>query len=55
MLSATPCKGRFKLPLKMMSSADRSNSNDINETRTKNVYKEPTGVCMPSVAKSYSD
>uniref|UniRef100_A0A8B9ZLI5 Synaptonemal complex protein 2 n=1 Tax=Anas zonorhyncha TaxID=75864 RepID=A0A8B9ZLI5_9AVES len=41
--TSTPCKGRFKLPLKMMSSADRSNSNDINETRTKNVYKEPTG------------
>ncbi|XP_032054421.1 synaptonemal complex protein 2 [Aythya fuligula] len=41
--TSTPCKGRFKLPLKMMSSADRSNSNDVNETRTKNVYKEPTG------------
>uniref|UniRef100_A0A8B9EF89 Synaptonemal complex protein 2 n=1 Tax=Anser cygnoides TaxID=8845 RepID=A0A8B9EF89_ANSCY len=53
--TSTPCKGRFKLPLKMMSSAERSNSNEINETRTKNVYKEPTGVCMPSVAKSYSD
>ncbi|XP_047930548.2 synaptonemal complex protein 2 isoform X2 [Anser cygnoides] len=41
--TSTPCKGRFKLPLKMMSSAERSNSNEINETRTKNVYKEPTG------------
>ncbi|XP_040431367.1 synaptonemal complex protein 2 isoform X6 [Cygnus olor] len=41
--TSTPCKGRFKLPLKMMSSAERSKSNEINETRTKNVYKEPTG------------
>ncbi|XP_075577468.1 synaptonemal complex protein 2 [Pelecanus crispus] len=38
----TPCKGRFKLPLEMMSSAERSNSNAINETRTKNFYQEPT-------------
>ncbi|XP_019326198.1 PREDICTED: synaptonemal complex protein 2 [Aptenodytes forsteri] len=39
----TPCKGRFKLPLEMMSSAERSNNNAINETRTKNFYQEPTG------------
>ncbi|KAM9285203.1 synaptonemal complex protein 2 [Morus bassanus] len=38
----TPCKGRFKLPLEMMSSAERSNNNAINETRTKNLYQEPT-------------
>ncbi|XP_035199537.1 synaptonemal complex protein 2 [Oxyura jamaicensis] len=48
--TSTPCKGRFKLPLKMMSSAEMSNSNEINETRTKNVSKEPTGngqTCTP--------
>ncbi|GAB0197454.1 synaptonemal complex protein 2 [Grus japonensis] len=39
----TPCKGRFKLPLEMMSSAERSNNNAINETRTKNFCQEPTG------------
>ncbi|XP_068272578.1 synaptonemal complex protein 2 [Nyctibius grandis] len=41
--TATPCKGRFKLPLEMMSSAERSNNDAINETRTKNFYQEPTG------------
>ncbi|XP_057262369.1 synaptonemal complex protein 2 [Pezoporus wallicus] len=40
--TSTPCKGRFKLPLEMMSSAERSNST-VNETRTKNFYQEPTG------------
>ncbi|KAM8987913.1 synaptonemal complex protein 2 [Ara ararauna] len=45
--TSTPCKGRFKLPLEMMSSAERSNS-AVNETRTKNFYQEPTGVCMSS-------
>lgn len=50
--SATPCKGRFKLPLEMMSSAERSNS-AVNETRTKNFYQEPTGVCVSSVAVFY--
>uniref|UniRef100_A0A8B9FWN3 Synaptonemal complex protein 2 n=1 Tax=Amazona collaria TaxID=241587 RepID=A0A8B9FWN3_9PSIT len=40
--TSTPCKGRFKLPLEMMSSAERSNS-AVNETRTKNFYQEPTG------------
>ncbi|XP_054701886.1 synaptonemal complex protein 2 [Grus americana] len=41
--TSTPCKGRFKLPLEMMSSAERSNNNAINETRTKNFCQEPTG------------
>ncbi|KAM6120816.1 synaptonemal complex protein 2 [Phoenicopterus ruber ruber] len=41
--ASTPCKGRFKLPLEMISSAERSNNNAINETRTKNFYQEPTG------------
>ncbi|KAM7090876.1 LOW QUALITY PROTEIN: synaptonemal complex protein 2 [Ciconia maguari] len=41
--TSTPYKGRFKLPLEMMSSAERSNNNAINETRTKNFYQEPTG------------
>ncbi|XP_061231312.1 synaptonemal complex protein 2 [Neopsephotus bourkii] len=38
--TSTPCKGRFKLPLEMMSSAERSNS-AVNETV--NFYQEPTG------------
>ncbi|XP_030319039.1 LOW QUALITY PROTEIN: synaptonemal complex protein 2 [Calypte anna] len=41
--TATPHKGRFKLPLEMMSSAEKSNNNDINEMRTKSFYEEPTG------------
>ncbi|KAM6248271.1 synaptonemal complex protein 2 [Porphyrio hochstetteri] len=41
--TSTPCKGRFKLPLEIMSSSERSNSNAVNETRTRNFYKEPTG------------
>ncbi|KAM6340262.1 synaptonemal complex protein 2 [Alca torda] len=41
--TSTPCKGRFKLPLEMMSSAERSDNNAVNETRTKNFYQEPTG------------
>ncbi|KAM9260598.1 LOW QUALITY PROTEIN: synaptonemal complex protein 2 [Cariama cristata] len=41
--TSTPSKGRFKLPLEMMSSAERSNNNAINETRTKTFYQEPTG------------
>ncbi|PKK25172.1 synaptonemal complex protein 2 [Columba livia] len=41
--TSTPFKGRFKLPLEMMSSAERSNNNAVNETRTKNFYQEPTG------------
>ncbi|XP_040464842.1 synaptonemal complex protein 2 [Falco naumanni] len=39
---STPCKGRFKLPLEMMSSAGRSN-NAMNETRTKSFCQETTG------------
>ncbi|KAM6053157.1 synaptonemal complex protein 2 [Theristicus caerulescens] len=39
----TPCKGRFKLPLEMISSAEKSNRDAIYETRTKNFYQEPTG------------
>ncbi|KAM6298815.1 synaptonemal complex protein 2 [Aegotheles albertisi] len=39
--TATPYKGRFKLPLEMMSSAERSNSSA--KTRTRDVYQEPTG------------
>lgn len=38
----------------MMSSAERSNNNAINETRKKNFYQKPTGVCMSSVAKSFT-
>ncbi|XP_074964434.1 synaptonemal complex protein 2 [Phalacrocorax aristotelis] len=46
----TPCKGRFKLPLEMMSSAERSNNNAKNDTRTKNFYQEPTGqMCAEEV------
>ncbi|XP_071671879.1 synaptonemal complex protein 2 isoform X3 [Patagioenas fasciata] len=41
--TSTPSEGRFKLPLEMVSSAERSNNNAVNETRTKNVYQEPTG------------
>ncbi|XP_051489265.1 synaptonemal complex protein 2 [Apus apus] len=48
--TATPYKGRFKLPLEMMSSAERSNNNEINETKTKNLYQEPTGrMCAEEV------
>ncbi|XP_072735218.1 synaptonemal complex protein 2 [Ciconia boyciana] len=48
--TSTPYKGRFKLPLEMMSSAERSNNNAINETRTKNFYQEPTGqMCAEEV------
>ncbi|XP_050763344.1 synaptonemal complex protein 2 [Gymnogyps californianus] len=48
--TSTPCKGRFKLPLEMMSSAERSNNNAINETRTKNFYQERTGqMCAEEV------
>ncbi|XP_054247715.1 synaptonemal complex protein 2 [Indicator indicator] len=43
--TSTPCKGRFKLPLEMMSSAERSNDIAINETRTNNFYRESTGSC----------
>ncbi|XP_035755191.1 synaptonemal complex protein 2 [Egretta garzetta] len=39
----TPSKGRFKLPLEMRSSAERSNNNAVNEARTKNFCQEPTG------------
>ncbi|XP_009997046.1 PREDICTED: synaptonemal complex protein 2 [Chaetura pelagica] len=41
--TATPYKGRFKLPLEMMSSVERPNNNEINETKTKNLHQEPTG------------
>ncbi|XP_064377656.1 synaptonemal complex protein 2 [Dromaius novaehollandiae] len=41
--TSTPCKGRFKLPLQMMSSSERANVNAINETKTKNLYQEATG------------
>ncbi|XP_021272283.1 synaptonemal complex protein 2 isoform X2 [Numida meleagris] len=40
--TSTPSKGRFKLPLQMMSSVERSNSNAVNETGTKNLYQELT-------------
>ncbi|XP_048818719.1 synaptonemal complex protein 2 isoform X3 [Lagopus muta] len=40
--TSTPSKGRCKLPLKMMSSVERSNSNAVNGTRTKNFYQELT-------------
>ncbi|XP_031446165.1 synaptonemal complex protein 2 [Phasianus colchicus] len=40
--TSTPSKGRCKLPLKMMSSAERSNSNAVNGTRTNNLYQELT-------------
>ncbi|XP_053937108.1 synaptonemal complex protein 2 [Cuculus canorus] len=41
--TSTPGKGRFKLPLEMISSAERSNSSAVNGTRTKNFYQEPNG------------
>ncbi|KAM6053712.1 synaptonemal complex protein 2 [Chlamydotis macqueenii] len=41
--TSTPCKGRFKLPLEMMSSAERHDNNAVNKTRTQNFYQEPTG------------
>ncbi|XP_075294439.1 synaptonemal complex protein 2 [Opisthocomus hoazin] len=48
--TSTPYKGRFKLPLEMMSSAERSNNNAVNETRTKNCSQEPIGrVCAEEV------
>ncbi|XP_069728083.1 synaptonemal complex protein 2 [Phaenicophaeus curvirostris] len=40
---STPCKGRFKLPLEMISSAGRSTNNAVNGTRTKNFCQEPNG------------
>eukprot|EP00076_Gallus_gallus_P028496 XP_015152157.2 synaptonemal complex protein 2 [Gallus gallus] len=40
--TSTPSKGRFKLPLKMMSSVERSSSNAENGTRTKNLYQQLT-------------
>ncbi|XP_031412393.1 synaptonemal complex protein 2 isoform X2 [Meleagris gallopavo] len=40
--TSTPSKERCKLPLKMMSSVERSNSNAVNGTRTKNLYQELT-------------
>ncbi|XP_068768443.1 synaptonemal complex protein 2 [Struthio camelus] len=46
--TSTPCKGRFKLPLQMTSSAERANVNAVNEIRTKNFYQEATGVCTSS-------
>ncbi|NXU35758.1 SYCP2 protein, partial [Drymodes brunneopygia] len=41
--TSTPFKGRFKLPLEMTSSTKRSDSDAINESRTKNFCQEPTG------------
>ncbi|KAM8798029.1 synaptonemal complex protein 2 [Eudromia elegans] len=38
--SSTPCKARLKLPLQLMSSAERNTVNAINDTRTKNLYQE---------------
>lgn len=54
-VSATPFKGRIKLPLEMTSSTKRSDNDTINESRTKNFYQEPPGVCMSSVAKSQNN
>ncbi|XP_054029332.1 synaptonemal complex protein 2 [Dryobates pubescens] len=53
--TSTPCKGRYKMPLEMMSSAESSNTIAVNETRTNNFYQKPTGVCIPSVAKVLID
>ncbi|XP_074013655.1 synaptonemal complex protein 2 [Numenius arquata] len=48
--TSTPSKGRFKLPLEMMSSAERSNSNAVSESRTKNSCQEPAGqMCAEEV------
>ncbi|NXC60160.1 SYCP2 protein, partial [Aleadryas rufinucha] len=41
--TSTPFKGRFKLPLEMTSSTKRSDSDAINESRTKNFCQEPPG------------
>ncbi|XP_030914941.1 synaptonemal complex protein 2 [Geospiza fortis] len=41
--TSTPFKGRCKLPLEMTSSTNRSESDTINESRTKNFYQEPPG------------
>ncbi|XP_061865313.1 synaptonemal complex protein 2 [Colius striatus] len=40
---STSHKGRYKLPLEMMTSAERSTSDAINESRAKNFYQESTG------------
>ncbi|XP_032304427.1 synaptonemal complex protein 2 isoform X1 [Coturnix japonica] len=40
--TSTPSRGRFKLPLKMMSSIERSTSNAVNGSRTKNLDQEHT-------------
>ncbi|KAM9371913.1 synaptonemal complex protein 2 [Phaethornis superciliosus] len=42
--TATPHKGRLKLPLEMMSSAEKPNNNERNEVTTNNFYEEPTGL-----------
>ncbi|XP_062445342.1 synaptonemal complex protein 2 [Rhea pennata] len=48
--TSTPCKGRFKLPLPMISSAERANISVINETRKKNLHQEATGqICAEEV------
>nr|XP_026650558.1 synaptonemal complex protein 2 [Zonotrichia albicollis] len=39
--TSTPFKGRYKLPLEMTSSANRSDNGTINESRTKSFYEEP--------------
>ncbi|XP_068006133.1 synaptonemal complex protein 2 isoform X1 [Melanerpes formicivorus] len=41
--TSTPCKGRYKMPLEMMSSSESSNNIAVNETRTNNFYQKPTG------------
>ncbi|XP_071429249.1 synaptonemal complex protein 2 [Pithys albifrons albifrons] len=41
--TSTPFKGRFKLPLEMMSSTRRSDSSATTETRTKISCQEPSG------------
>ncbi|XP_027737442.1 synaptonemal complex protein 2-like [Empidonax traillii] len=41
--TSTPFKGRFKLPLEMMSSTKRSDSSATNETRAKIFYQDPSG------------
>ncbi|XP_019365707.1 PREDICTED: synaptonemal complex protein 2 [Gavialis gangeticus] len=50
--TSTPRKGRFKLPLQMMCSSERTNNNSLTEGGIKNLNLEPTGACMSSVSES---
>ncbi|XP_059569203.1 synaptonemal complex protein 2 isoform X2 [Alligator mississippiensis] len=49
--TSTPRKGRFKLPLQMMNSSERTNSS-LTEGGIKNLILEPAGACMSSVSES---